>query len=527
MSLFRDIARVIGSHLLKVGSTPPPSRRSYEAGKLNRLTEAFPIHNTSADQDTRQGIVPVRARARYLEQNDAFGSRYLKLVRKNVPGAYGFTVKMKIFDLSPQGEKVADKVANVLIEEAFRDWARAKHCDVTGQDSFRHIQHIIATGTKRDGEFLVRAVRNNSKYGFQLEVLEPDLLDETFTGVGPNGNVIIMGIEFDSQRRRTAYWLREYVPGISPFSLGFVSARKRVPADQIYYGFDKTRAFQSRGVSEMAPAMIRMSKISQYESANITNATIAARRLGFIQSRPDQDPGKFTGDDKDAAGNIVIDTEEGSYHLLSKGYEINQPRPEFPDAQFEPFMKAEGKLTASGLDCAYTTLANDLTETSYSSGRIGLLDERESWMMAQEWMIESFLEPLFSDWLESAMLTHAITLDGRRRDPLADFDYYDKPYFVGKRWPWVDPQRDAEATLMKLRSGLTSLVREAAQNGDDVEEIFEEIQRADTLAKKYGVTLNFDAKPTAPLSGGPDPITGPAAPSAKEKKTNGQLVGNN
>jgi lambda family phage portal protein len=523
MSFMRDIARVVATHLFRIAA----KGRSYDASKLDRLSLSFPIGPTSMDQDVRQGIVPVRARARYLEQNDSYGSRYLKLVRKNIPGAYGFALKMKVVDIDTKGNKIPDKHANAVIEEAFRDWSRRQNCDVTGQESFRSIQHIVITHAKRDGEFLVRGVRNSSKYGFQLEVLEPDILDETYTVVAPNGNVVIMGIEFDKNRRRVAYWLRKWVPGISAFSMGFVADRTRVPADQIYYGFDKTRAFQSRGISEMAPSMLRMSKISEYESANLTNATIAARRLGFIQPQADQAPSEFVGDGKDTEGNITIDTEEGSYHLLPKGYEVNQPASNFPDAQFESFMKMEGKRAASGLDVAYITLGNDLTETSFSSGRVGLLDERESWMMGQEWMIESFLEPLFASWLEAGLLNGAIALDGRRRDPLAEFDYYDKPYFVGKRWPWVDPTKDAEATLMKLRAGLTSLVREAAQNGDELEEILEEAARANELAKKYGVTLNFDAKPGAPLAGGPDPQEPGATAPAQPKKTNGTLVGVN
>lgn len=472
-------------------------KRRYEAAKQNRINVGWLTSQTQIDADIREGLVPVRARARDLEQNEAIAKKYIRLCRKNIPGAYGFALKMKVKYKDASGKTISDKEANDKITEAWIDWGKKENCDASGQNSFRSIQHLIAIHAMRDGEFLVRGVKKPSKYGFQLQVLDPEIIDETYNAKLENGNVVIMGIELDQWRRRVAFHIKKYRPEFAAYGLGYVQERERVSASEMYYDFDKSRAFQTRGMSEMSASMLRMWKIKEYESAVVSNATIAARRLGFLESKPEESPATFTGTDTDTDGNVVIDTEEGSFHQLPRGWHINMPDANFPNDQHEPFVKSEMRMAASGLDVSYMTLASDPGDANYSSARVALLDEKETWMMLQEWIIESFLEPVFAAWLEMAFLTGALRLDGRRIEPLADFDYYNKPLFVGRRWPWVDPEKDAQAIRLKLKMGLTSLVREAAQNGDDLEELFQEAQYANELAKQYGVTISLDDKKSA------------------------------
>ena len=485
-------------------------KRRYEAGRQNRLTENWPVSPTTADQDVKESLVSLRARARHLEQNDPLTKRFLNLSRKNIAGAYGFTLKMKVSDVDKDGNRKPDKLANTKITEAWNDWCKKENCDVTGSDSFRRIQHIVIQHLQRDGEYLVRGIINkSSKYGFQLQVLEPDMIDETYNARLQNGNVVIMGIEFDKFKRRIAFHLKKYDSTLSVYTYSsFSHERDRVPASEIYYDFNKSRAFQSRGVSPMSASMMRMKRISDYEDAAVTNAVIAARRLGFISNTDGGD--EFKGNDEDESGNAIIDTEEGSYHLLDPGYSVSQPDPAYPDAQHEMFMKSAQKRVASGLDVSYITLANDLAETSYSSGRIGLLDERETWMMLQEDLIEPFLEPVFAEWLRMALLNKSVNL------PAWNFEKFNKPYFVGKRWSWVDPLRDLEAKALELKLGITSLARIAAENGDDLEDLFDEIKTGNELAEKYGIKLNFDSKELSPA------VAETVPPAKTEKPGNGK-----
>lgn len=64
---------------------------------------------------------------------------------------------------------------------------------------------------------------------------------------------------------------------------------------------------------------------------------------------------------------------------------------------------------AAGMDVAAHNLTGDMTDVNYSSARIAELAERETWMIAQDWLISSFMQPLYEDWLAINLLSGNIT----------------------------------------------------------------------------------------------------------------------
>ena len=66
------------------------------------------------------------------------------------------------------------------------------------------------------------------------------------------------------------------------------------------------------------------------------------------------------------------------------------------------------RLIASGLGVSYQTLSGDLSETSYASGRQGLLEERETYKSAQSLFSEMFLDRVYAEWLSMGITTGAL-----------------------------------------------------------------------------------------------------------------------
>jgi capsid protein len=58
----------------------------------------------------------------------------------------------------------------------------------------------------------------------------------------------------------------------------------------------------------------------------------------------------------------------------------------------------------------YNIIANDLEGVNYSSGRLGMLDERELWKLIQKFDIDVAERPIFENFLYMALLTGAIPL---------------------------------------------------------------------------------------------------------------------
>lgn len=443
----------------------------------------------------------LRGIARDVSNNNPLGTRYIDLSRKNIAGAYGFTLNVKAQQWDKQNRPMLDEAGNILIDEissqkiktGFLNWGKKENCDISAQDNFREIQHLVIIHWKRDGEYLVRKIYDRSKYGFHLQVLDPDIIDDMYSEQLPGGNVVIMGVEYDQWRNRKALYLKPSTPQANIYSYAYATERTRKPIEEFYYDFEKGRAFASRGITPMASALMPMKLLWDYVRAHGSNSINTARRIGFLERKEDA-PASIIGNELDAKGNQVIDVEEMSLFEVNPGYNVNVPDNKFPDQQFEMFGKGMKKDIASALRVSYITMANDLTETSYSSGRIGLQDERETWMMDQEWFIESFMDAVFSDWLKSALLSGALDLGPQA---FTQFERFNQPYFVGKRWPWIDPAKDATAIETRSRMGLTNPLREAAQNGDNIYELIDEMAKVKKYAEGKGVILDFDS-PTVP-----------------------------
>jgi capsid protein len=130
--------------------------------------------------------------------------------------------------------------------------------------------------------------------------------------------------------------------------------------------------------------------------------------------------------------------------------------------------------------------------------RSGTLEERDRWMADQEWFTQVFLEVVYPNWLQMALLMGAITMPNGSALPAAKADKFRKHEWQPRRWDWVDPEADTEANILKVRAGLMSPQDLAAAMGYDFEDTLKAIAQAMALAKEFGVPLPaYDALPGA------------------------------
>lgn len=475
--------------------------RAYEAGKVSRLTQDWLTTYQTIDSDIRSNLANVRQRARDLVKNDGLARRYLNLCKVNIVGPKGFKLQMNAKE-PRNGKMVPDVVANMKIEEAWNEFVKAENCSVNGRHSFRAICDQLVGYRKVDGEAFLRIIsRKSAPHGILLEIVPTELIDEQYNERLTDNSAVKMGVELDAWRRPVAYHIRKIDQASEVMSI--IPSRERsvrVPASEMIHYFDQTWADQTRGMSDIAPSMVRLRHLSGYEEAAVINARISAAKGGFFSNKSSE-PGasnEFSGDRTDSDGNIQIDVEPGKMSDIGDK-QFTPWDPTFPHAQHEMFVKTEGKMIAAGLNVAYASLSNDLSEANYSSNRVGLLDEREMWKHEQEEFIEQVLTRVFSAWLESALLKGVITL------PFAKFDQFNKPTWSGRRWAWIDPQKDLEAIRTELDLKITSLYDVIGERGEDLEQIFSDIAEVKLLAEKYGITLTAASpKPKEPDDAIPD-----------------------
>jgi lambda family phage portal protein len=162
------------------------------------------------------------------------------------------------------------------------------------------------------------------------------------------------------------------------------------------------------------------------------------------------------------------------------------------------------------MDVAYNGLANDLEGVSYSSIRAGVLEERDQWMTLQAWFEAALLEPVYSAWFDSAMLAGQILGPSGAPLPITKRDKFYPHAWQGRRWGWVDPLKDIEASRLAVQSGITSPQDVAAQQGKDIEDVLDDIAVFQAMAARKGVTIVSYESGAAPSSPPDDENDSPA-----------------
>ena len=283
--------------------------------------------------------------------------------------------------------------------------------------SWRQIQRDAIETVGRDGEAFYRKLLGwDNRFGFALQQMDPGLLDTAYNDDLGDGRVVVMGVELDVWRRPLGYYFLEDRRDVNQggYYTHGGTTRTRIPARDIYHLRLPEQPLQTRGVPWLATPLLRLHQLDGYEDAEVTAARVAATKMGFYEQ--EASAGQYVGDDEDAQGNPVQDARPGEFEILPEGWSFNSWDPQHPNTAYGDFVKSCLRAVASGLGVNYNTLANDLEGVNYTSLRHGMLTERDVWMELQEWFIESFVGPVYSDWLESALLSEAIVRPGRPPD---------------------------------------------------------------------------------------------------------------
>lgn len=461
-------------------------KRNLEAGQTSRTVYDWLLDAVAPDTAIRQNLKTIRDRSRDLVTNEGYATRFISMVKTNVVGHKGFAMQMKARD--PNGK--LDTTANRIIEGKWKEWQRKKNCDVSGRMSFREMQRFLAGALAKDGEFFVRKIRSkNSKFGFQLQLIEPDLVDEQYASGLPGDKFIANGVEMDKFRKPLGYYLKEVdqkTQQYGDFSSTF-QTRKRIPATEMYHVFLQERAWQSRGLPWMLSATIRLKMLKEWQDASVINARVGAAKMGFFTTK--EGASEYTGEGQNAEGETIMDVTPGQFERLPDGLDFTPFEPTFPTDQYDAFTKSVLRGISSALGVSYNVLANDLEGVNYSSIRAGLVEEREVWKGIQEFMIEAFLEDVFEDWLKEAILTNQVPL------PIGKIEKFNSPLFIGRRWTWVDPKSDVVATVMAIENGLQTKSDALAEQGKDFEDVVETTAEEDDIMEAAGVEFGPTVAP--------------------------------
>jgi lambda family phage portal protein len=492
----------------KVPAAPPPKsgapprliRRdmAFKGAEFNRLTLDWNASRVPADEEIRAVMGRLRARARDLARNNPYIRQYLNLLKVNVVGPEGPRHQAQVRDNSG----TLSRLSNDRIEAAWQDWSRAPTVD--GKLSLVDFQHLTIETAAKEGEAFVRLRRGfaGNRFGFALEAVDPDLVDELNQRPPSRQRPEIrMGVEIDRYGKPLAYHIWD-----APLTQGGFAQRRemeRVSADDVIHLYRMDRPNLTRGVTWLAPVMWALNMLDGYEDAEITACRVAASAMGFFTRK------EATADvSTDVEGHAELETNPGQFVYAPEGYDLASWDPQHPNNNYQAFIKGVLRKIASGLGLSYNALANDLEHVNYSSMRSGTLIERDLWRTLQTWWINAFLQPVYAEWMNMALLNGALSLDSRDRRKFLAVKW------TPRGWQWVDPAKDTEAGIKEIQTGLGSRTALLAEQGKDYEETLEQLAEEQELARQYGVDI-----------AGPQPAGAGGGAPVQEMEQEGEMAG--
>ena len=74
--------------------------------------------------------------------------------------------------------------------------------------------------------------------------------------------------------------------------------------------------------------------------------------------------------------------------------------------------------------------------------------------------------------------------------PAAKLAKWNQPEWKPRRWDWVDPLKDLQASVLAVEKGFKSRRSIISEGGGDIEDTFQDINADEELADEYGLEFN-------------------------------------
>lgn len=434
-----------------------------------------------------------------------------------------------------------DVFANQIWEKWWATWQRAEFCDIRGRRNYHVLRQLRLINGVRDGDFFIRTVMDPkiNSMGFTLQLISAEWCDRFYNTTLPNGNVVIMGIEYEMTvwgigkpvafhfiKRQPNDWRFTVVGSFSMNNSGNSNLHQRVPAEEIIHYARPVDADSTRPAPWAASCIPSSRQLDQAMLAEVIAWRESACKTGFYWS--DVAPEGGWAQIPNIKACPTEPATPGSTVPLEHGVRYQERNPTHPNANVADFRKAAGRQTSAGMPGGdYNMLFNDLESINFSAGRLGRMDTNAMANMLQRFDIDIAERPIFERGMEMALIVGAVPLPNSK----AKLAKFNKPEFQGPRQPQVDEVKAVNSAALRIANKLSSRNKECAERGIDFEDNLIELAEEEILIESFGLNAatTVEHEPAAPDEDSDDGTTVPngstTKPSPKKNPSGKELNG--
>jgi lambda family phage portal protein len=483
---------------------------SYRGADQSRLRNTWNPLGGSADQDTLEDLPALRERSRDLIRNDSYAAGIVSTLENNIIGT-GIKPQARIdpekVGISPKkAAKWADE-----IENNFKKWNC--YADSGERLTFYQLQRLVIRQFFENGEaFIVPRyeTRKGIPFLFSLQIIESDQINTPFDFAGGVGKFkdkpanVRGGVEIGSRGEPVAYWIQKQHPGDYSFHASNMGRSDkdytRLPARSIdgrpnlIHLYWQLRPGQTRGVPFLAPTIANFKNLSEYVEAEVVAARIAACFAMAIKRTDAYGSQVGAAPDIDSTGKRIEKIQPGMILYLNEGEDASAINPTRPGTNFDPFIIRMLRAIGAGVGMPYELISKDFSQTTYTSGRMALLEAWREFGAMQDWLNGKLNQPAYDAVLEESYLTGRLNLPNYAEA----LDAWRSVQWIEPVREWVDPEKEANGVEIALKNNLTTASEEIAARGGDWEQVY--AQRAIEIerAKELGIYVDPNPKAVPP-----------------------------
>lgn len=446
--------------------------RGFIAAQNSRLLD-WAVSFNKLNHELKLDYRTLVQRSRDLAKNNEFVCGYLENLRRNVIGAHGFSLQSKAEPANFRKD----------IEKLWQEYQSRAGAFVTLDEhqSGRDFDNLVMRSLIIDGEvFIHRVFDPSSRFGFRYEIIDSLEIDPLYNVArNSDGETVTMGIKYDRMGREISYFWRD-----ARNEMYMTGPLLELPAKDILHIYRKNFPDQVRGYPVLAPVIMNLGHLDAYKEAEIVHARIQAAVMG-IWERDGSAIGDILSEETDENGEVAKEIRTGSFKYAPKGYKASFLSNTSPNNQFGIFWKNLLRSITNALGISYNKGAGDYESVNYSSLREATLEDRANFEELQTFFIENWKDVQFRDFIRAAAANGLL--------PIGKLSGLYAHRFFGRRFPWVDPQKEISAKEKEFDLLLTDPISELEQRGIDPDELID--RWADWNAKLKAKNIPFMVKP--------------------------------
>lgn len=343
------------------------------------------------------------------------------------------------------------------------------------------------------------------RYATCVMPIDPDRLSN------PNGTfetkTLRGGVEMDSFGAPIAYHVRNAHVG-DWWATEDAWLWTRVPKSTNWgrpvfiHGFEPEREGQTRAISPFVSLIGRLRMVGKFADAELSAASANALFAAFVESDlPVDDIAQRLTPTAETYAEKVVNfyTKNPAcvggtrIPVMLPGTKVTMNGTPRQSSSFASFQTAFLQSLASALGLSYEQLSMDWSKTNYSSARAALNEVWRAVKRMSAIFVEQIVTPIYYAFLEEAIDKGFVTLPALAGVGGLDL-FHEMPGAVMRaRWlgpgrGYVDPVKEIQASALRIESMVSTLENECGDQGDDYDDILDQIQIEEAELKARGLT---------------------------------------